>query len=220
MSEAVTIRTCACCGLVQHVPPVPVNMRAMCGRCQTPFRLRAGRSQSNSRTAAIALAALIIYPFAVSLPMLEIQKLGHRNQSSILDGIVTLLADGQLIVGLIVLLCSVVIPLTKLISLLGLSAGGLGLQSHHQALTYRLIEFTGRWGMLDVLLVAVLVAILKLGNVMNVTPGPAALAFSVCVVLSLIATACFDPHTLWEDDNPPASDASHLRNPQQRWSAH
>ena len=69
---------------------------------------------------------------------------------------------------------------------------------HHRALTYRLVEWTGRWGMLDVLLVAILVAALKLGDVMDVTPGPAAAAFAVCVVLSLLATALFDPRSVWE----------------------
>jgi paraquat-inducible protein A len=200
MPEALAIRTCPCCGMAQHLPSVPVRMRAVCVRCHTPLRPRSTRAASNTRAGAIALAALVLYPLAVSLPMLEVQKLGHRSESSILDGIVALMADGQVIVGLIILLCSVIIPLTKLISLLTLSMGGLGMHRHHQAMTYRLIEWTGRWGMLDVVLVSILVALIKLGSSMEVKPGPAALAFTLCVVLSLLATACFDPHSLWEDE--------------------
>jgi paraquat-inducible protein A len=200
MTTASSIRTCPCCGLAQTLPNIPPRMKAECSRCGTALHRPGASLRSNNRTAAVALAALVLYPIAITQPILQVQSLGHRTESSILDGTVKLLANGQLVVGVIILLCSVVIPLTKLISLLVLSLGGLGLRKHHRAWTYRLIEWTGRWGMLDVLLVAILVAVLKLGDTMVVTPGPAAAAFTMCVVLSLLATACFDPHSLWEND--------------------
>ena len=153
-----------------------------------------------SRTAAIAAAALILYPLAVSLPILRIEQLGHTQASSVLGGIVTLFEHGHLVVGLIVLVCSVVFPVTKLAALVTLSAGGWGLVERHQALTYRLVDWTGRWGMLDVLLVAILVAVLKLGDVMTVSAGPGLLAFTACVTLSLFAAASFDPHSLWDTE--------------------
>ena len=193
-----SIQACPCCGLAQTVPPVPPKMKACCVRCGTSLRKRSTILRSNRRTAAIALAALILYPLAVSLPMLHVERFGHHNEASVLEGTATLLASGHLVVGLIVLLCSVVLPLGKLIALLVLSAGGLGLRHEHRALTYRAVEWTGRWGMLDVLLVAILVAVLKIGDFVDVQVGPAALAFSSCVVLSLLATATFDPHSLWE----------------------
>jgi paraquat-inducible protein A len=91
----------------------------------------------------------------------------------------------------------VILPLTKLAALLVLSTGALG--NRHQVLTYRLIEWTGRWGMLDVLLVAILVAVLKIGDLMTVSIGPGLGTFTACVALSLFAAATFDPHALWED---------------------
>ena len=191
-------RACRCCGLVQTVPPVPPRMRACCVRCGTTLRKRLTTLRSNSRTAAIALAALILYPLAVTLPMIRVEKFGHHNEASILEGTATLLASGHIVVGLIVLFCSIVLPLGKLATLLALSAGGLRLRNEHRALSYRIIEWTGRWGMLDVLLIAVLVAVIKLGDLLEVTAGPAALAFTCCVVLSLLATAAFDPHSLWQ----------------------
>ncbi|MCZ6837469.1 MAG: paraquat-inducible protein A [Planctomycetota bacterium] len=164
--------------------------------------------RSNSRTAAVALAALILYPLAVTLPMLEIEQFGHYRTASIVQGVIELLSRGQLIVGLVVLLCSIVLPLGKLAALLTLSLGGFGLGHRHQAMTFRIVEFTGRWGMLDVLLVAILVAILKLGDMVDVQAGPAALAFTMCVVLSLCATALFDPHGLWpSSENRETQDA-------------
>jgi paraquat-inducible protein A len=190
-------RACRCCGQIQTVPSVPAGMRAACMRCGTGFRRPvAARS---AEAGAIALAALILYPVAVSLPIMQIEQFGHRTETSIMGGIATLLAGGNWAVAIIVLLCSIVFPLGKLFALLGLSLAGASLAHRHRATTYRLVEWTGRWGMMDVLLVAVLVAALKLGDVMTVTAGPAALAFATCVLLSILATARFDPHSPWEE---------------------
>jgi len=203
-----TLGTCSCCGLVQFVPGIPRGMRARCARCRTALRRHSALVRSNSRTAAVALAALIIYPLAVSLPMIRVERFGHHHDASILEGVATLLGSGHLLVGIVVLLCSIVLPLGKLIGLLILSAGGWFLKQRHRAFTYQMVEWTGRWGMLDVLLVALLVAVLKIGDVVEVTAQPAALAFTCCVVLSLIATACFDPHSLWQESAPPGTPAS------------
>ncbi len=196
-SEGQALRACPCCGLVQRLPVVPAGMRACCGRCGTNLRRRPAGARGNGGTVALALAALILYPPAVTLPMLTIEKFGYHHESSILEGISTLISSGQLLVGIIVLLCSVVFPLGKLLALLVLSAGGMAMRHKHRALTYHIVEWTGRWGMLDVLLVALLVAALKIGDLVEVSAGPAALAFTCVVVLSLLATAVFDPHSLW-----------------------
>lgn len=172
-------------------------MRACCFRCGSTLRGRSSRA-SNSRTAAIAAAALILYPLAVSLPLISIEQFGHQSEASILQGVTALLGRGHLLVGLVVLSCSVILPILKLVALLVISAGET-LRSHHRALTYRLVEWTGRWGMLDVLLVAILVAVLKLGDFVEVTVGPGLLAFASCVFLSLLAAASFDQHSLWEN---------------------
>lgn len=154
--------------------------------------------RSRHRTAAVALAALILYPLAVSLPIMRIERFGHRTEASVLEGGWRLLTSGHVIVGAVVFLCSIVFPLGKLVALLVLCSGALRLRREHKAFTYHLVEWTGRWGMLDVLLVAVLVAALKLGDIVDVSAGPAALTFTACVVLSLAATAFYDPHSLWE----------------------
>lgn len=194
------IRTCPCCGLVQGVPSGPPGSGVYCARCGIRLNSRFETLRCNNRTAALAVAALVLYPFAVALPMLRVEQFGHLQESSVLDGVAGLFAAGDFIVGGVVLLCSIVLPLGKLVALLFLSASRVALPGHHRASTYRFVEWTGRWGMLDVLAVAVLVAALKLGNVMEVTAGPAAIAFACVVVLSLSATMTFDPHALWEPE--------------------
>jgi len=203
--QADPIQTCPCCGLAQTLPPITPKQRACCARCGTTLLRPTARYRTASRTAAVATAALLIYPFAVTMPIMRVEQLGFHNDASILDGVTTLLAQRQLFVGIVVLLCSVVLPVAKLLGLLVLSAGGLSMRHHHRAWTYRFIEFTGRWGMLDVLAVAVLVAVVKLGTSVELTLGPGAAAFAVVVIMSLIATAVFDPHSLWE--NEPFTDA-------------
>ncbi len=192
--------SCPHCGLVQTVPEVPASMRACCARCEGTLLRRSTRFRSPATTGAIAVAALILYPLAVGLPMISIAKFGYEKESSIIEGIGTLLGRGHIFIGIIVLVCSFIIPVLKLGGLLVLSAGGLGLGQRHRALTYRLVEWTGRWGMLDVLLVAILVAVLKLGDFVEVSAGPAAVAFGLCVLLSLVAAVSFDPHRIWESE--------------------
>jgi paraquat-inducible protein A len=204
------LRSCPCCALVQHIPArIPHAMRACCARCGTTLRETGGverGARANAVAAAFALAAIILFPLAVSLPMIHIERFGHENQSSVLQGIHGLLTRGHVLIGLVVLFCSLVFPLGKLASLLVLCLASPALAHRHRALMFRLVEFTGRWGMLDVLLVAILVAVLKLGDLVEVSPGPAAAAFTSCVVLSLVATACFRPHALFGGDRAPLDD--------------
>jgi len=200
-SMSTGLDTCPCCGLLQKVPPVSSRMRLRCARCRTPLHRRSLSARANSRAAAIATAALVLYPFAITLPMIRIEQYGHRSETGVLDGVASLFAHGDWVVGVVVLLCSIVFPLGKLLAILVLAGGGLVLAGHHRALTYRIVEWTGRWGMLDVLVVALLVAVLKLGDLVEVSPGPGALAFATVVVLSLIATTLFDPKSLWDPES-------------------
>jgi len=195
--SAVLHETCALCGLVQAVPRPPEGHEPVCARCEhglpDPWR----RSLDPTPTFATALAALILYPVALSLPILSLERFGHQSEASIWSGSVGLLRGGQLFVGTVVLLCSVVLPFLKLVSLLLLTGMGGRLAQRHRARTWHLLELAGRWGMLDVLLIALLVAWLKLGDLVSVTPGPGAVAFTLCVVLSLVASALYDPRSHW-----------------------
>lgn len=152
-----------------------------------------------ARSAAFAFAALILYPPAMLLPVIEIERMGHRSEATIWSGVVDLLSEGSVVVALIVLLCSIVIPLIKIGATFMICSGELFLHHRHRAMTYRALEWIGRWGMVDVLLVALLVAAVKLGSWLSVHPGPGAAAFAGVVVLSLLASAAFDPEAIWEE---------------------
>lgn len=198
METAELPRVCPCCGLAQVVPVVSHGHRAVCVRCRTVIG-RAHDPKARSRVVALATAALVMYPAAMMLPVLELERLGHRSAATIWSGALELLKEGSVAVGVIVLVCSIIIPAIKLIGILLLCTKLEWFERHHRAAAYHAIEWLGRWGMVDVLLVAVLVAAVKLGTWVNVQPGPGAAAFAAVVVLSMLASAVFDPSQIWEE---------------------
>lgn len=171
---------------------------AACTRCGAGIDRLPGLSAS--RTAAAAAAAFVLYWPAILLPILEIEKFGHHYESSLLFGTIELLRQGDWFVGIVVLLFSVVFPLVKIVLLLELSLLGL-LHRQHKARTYRIMEFTGKWSMMDVMLLAFMVMLVKLGSLVQFHFGPAVWAFVLCVAMSMLASICFDPHTIWDDNH-------------------
>jgi paraquat-inducible protein A len=190
------LTACTLCGQVQRLASPPQGHRLACMRCGTHLPTGDPRV-SRGRTAALALTALLLYPTAITLPILGISRWGHAHSSGVLEGSLDLIAHGSVLVGMVVLVCSVVVPLLKLIGLLLISVDPPWLGHRVRLAIHHLIELAGRWGMLDVMLVAVLLAILKLGDMVQVSPGPGLIVFTICVGLSLAASACFDPRAAW-----------------------
>lgn len=192
------LRACHCCGLVHEVAPLEIHQEARCVRCHSTVDSgQRNGMQSSARCFAAALGGLILYFPAILLPILEIEKLGHHHATSLLGGTLDLIGHGNFFVGFIVLVFSIVLPLLKLLALLELSFIGMTRQQH-RAWTYRVVEWTGRWSMMDVLLLACLVTSVKLGDLVSFELGPAVIAFVMCVVMSMIASVMFDPHAIWE----------------------
>lgn len=152
----------------------------------------------NHWTGALAVSALVFYLPAMLLPMLRIEKLGHRHEDSLLSGLAALFSEGYWVIGTIILCFSVVLPLVKLMALSVLSIRILPRKHRYRALVYRSVEILGRWGMLDVMLTAILVAFVKLGDMVNIEAGPGLAAFTAMVLLSLLASFVFNPHLMWE----------------------
>jgi paraquat-inducible protein A len=194
------LRACPTCGRVQTVPRLSPEERARCCRCAGLVLCGRKCSRGNLGALAAAIAALLLYPLAISLPIMRLERFGHSTEASIWAGSIGLLREGQVFVGGLVFVCSVVLPLAKL-GLLVVLCTSQRFSDRHRAGFYRALEAAGRWGMLDVLLVAVVVAWVKVGDLVEVSAGPAALVFTLCVTLSLVASARFDPHSLWLDSS-------------------
>ncbi len=195
-----TIVACKTCGLVQRVEAADLEQVAECRRCGAIVRRPRGRSLQ--RTAAFTLAALVLYVPANVYPILRMTRYGVYSESTVWDGCVALFRSGDRLVAGIVLLASIVIPLCKMVALLALVASvrfGFERWQRGRTLLYRVLQMIGPWAMLDVFLLAVLVALVKLEGIATVMPGPGLLAFAAVVVFTLLASASFSPRLVWRE---------------------
>ncbi len=197
-----TIITCKTCGLVQRMEELAPSTVAECCRCGSII----GKHRANSlgRTAAFTLAALVFYVPANIYPILRMEFYGAYSESTVWDGFVKLFQDGQWLVAVIVFLASILIPLFKLLGLFFLVVTAKlksGRRQQERTRVYKTIEVIGPWAMLDVFLLAVLVGLVKLEQLATVLPGPGLLAFTAMVVLTILASASFDPKVIWEESD-------------------
>ena len=189
-------QACHCCGMIHHLPEMALDQRAVCTRCGASMSDDRQAMLSASRTAAAAIGAFVLFWPAILLPILQIERLGQTSQQSILSGIIELFRHGSYFVAAVVLLFSIVFPLVKIVMLIELSWLEL-LHRRHKAFTLRMMEHLGKWSMMDVMLLAFLVMLVKLGNLVHFEFGPAVIAFVLCVTMSMVASLSFDPNSIW-----------------------
>jgi paraquat-inducible protein A len=180
---------------------IPMNAVASCSRCGSTLMKRTRGSLH--LTAALSLAALILYVPANVFPILRLEMYGAVSENTVWQGCRALFEDGQWGIAVIVFLASIFIPLLKLLGLFYLVvAARLGMSRGKMMRTwvFRTIEGAGRWAMLDVFVMAILVSLVKLQRLATILPGAGLLAFCAVVVLTLLASASFDPQLIWEDE--------------------
>ncbi|HEX5477305.1 MAG TPA: paraquat-inducible protein A, partial [Burkholderiales bacterium] len=185
---------CPTCGLVQEAEEVEAPLVVECVRCGSTIRER--KTESLVPTVALALAALILYVPANVYPILRLERYGLYTESTVWQGVAQLAQLGYWFVAAIVFSASIAVPLIKLAGLFYLAISAqLRTRRARRFRTrlYRLIDVVGPWAMLDVFLLAVLVALVRLGQLATVLPGRGLFAFTGVVVLTIVATALFDP---------------------------
>lgn len=195
-----TVIACKTCGLVQRMEKLQQGTAAECCRCGSIIGKH--KVDSLARTAAFSLAALIFYVPANIYPILRMNFYGAYSESTIWDGCVRLFQDDQWFVASIVFLASIVVPLFKLLGLffLVITARVRSMRwRQERTWIYKIIDVIGPWAMLDVFLLAVLVALVKLDQLATVLPGPGLMAFTTMVVLTIFASASFDPKLIWAE---------------------
>jgi len=196
---------CDTCGLVQEVDELRPGTVARCQRCG--FTVQERKTNSRSRTAALALAALILYFPANIYPIVTTSYWGAHEKTTIFDGIHGLFQTGSYFVGCLVFTTSLLSPALKITGLLLLTAtAGSRRWRRTRTWTYKVIEIIGPWNMLEVFLLAIVVAIAELGNVATVHPGAGVFSFAGLVVTTLLATQTFDERLVWDDALPASSD--------------
>ncbi|HSO07291.1 MAG TPA: paraquat-inducible protein A [Pelomicrobium sp.] len=202
--------SCHVCELVSRAPQGATE--AECPRCGAHVHSR--KPASISRTWALVLAAAIFYIPANLEPVMITSSIFGIQKDTILSGVVYLWTSGSWPLAVLVFVASVMVPLLKLFALAYL-AGSVqcGSTRHRMGRTrlYRLLEYIGRWSMLDVFVVMVLVALVKLQSLANIEAGPGAMWFGAVVVITMLASMSFDPRLIWdtagEDDDRDARPA-------------
>jgi paraquat-inducible protein A len=158
-------------------------------------------SSSIQRTWALLLTATILYIPANVLPIMRTEFFGQETPNTIIGGVITLWEGGSYPIAIIILVASVVVPVAKIIILcwlnLSVQLGRTG-STQLRIRYYRITEAIGRWSMIDVFVVAVLVALIQMGNTLSIFPGPAALAFCAVVFTTMIAAMTFDSRLIWQ----------------------
>lgn len=188
---------CECCGLVSAA--AGEGMR--CPRCG--FALHARKPNSLQRTSAYLVAATVLYVPANTLPIMTTASVvTGRESHTILGGIVELWHGGSWDLALIVFIASIAVPILKIaaLTLLVITARRRSKwRQAERASLYRVLETVGHWSMLDVFVVVLLVGMVRFGAVASVDPAAGLLAFGAVVVLTMLASASFDPRLIWPE---------------------
>ena len=170
-----------------------------CVRCHGFFYQR--KPHSLQYTLAWNIAALIAFIPANLYPIMIIYSLGIGEPSTILSGIGQFVDEGLYPIAVIIFTASIIVPLLKIIGLFLLVYRvhtGVRLRPDKHSKFYHVLEFLGPWSMLDVFVVALLVAVVELGFVTSVAAGPAINYFTLTVIFTMIAANSFDPRLLWD----------------------
>jgi paraquat-inducible protein A len=173
--------------------------QATCGRCGSPLVSRDLRSLS--RVWAWWAAGLMAYVPANLYPMLETRTLFTVRSDTIVRGAIDILLHGNVGIAVIILVASVLIPIGKFVAIafLALSVRSTSrVPARHRMRLYEVVEYIGRWSMIDVFVVAILSSLVQFNLVASVSPGPAALTFALSVIFTMLSAQAFDPRLIWD----------------------
>ena len=170
-----------------------------CPRCSAVLYHR--KTDSLARTWALLAAAVLCYLPANLYPVMTVIQLGRGHPSTILGGVQELMESRMWPLALLVFVASVLVPLLKLAGLsymLITTQRGSQVRLVDRARLYRLVEIIGRWSMIDVFMVSILVALVHMGVLAQVTPGFGGVFFAAVVILTMSASFSFDPRLMWD----------------------
>ncbi len=171
----------------------------VCPRCGAHLHDR--KPNSIARTWALVLAAIIFYVPANVLPITIVISLGKAQSDTIMSGVIYFIHTGMWPIALVIFLASIFIPLMKLLILIFLLISVQRKSNWRQqdrTRLYRITEIIGRWSMVDIFVVTILVALVHLGGLATIHAGPGAIFFGAVVVTTIFAAMSFDPRLIWD----------------------
>lgn len=191
--------SCHSCHLVCSIPVSREISYATCPRCGSEIHQR--KPNSIARSWALVLAAFIFYIPANVLPIMYTSSFGKTQADTILSGVIYFIKTGSWPIAFVIFTASVFVPLIKLFILVFLLIS-VQRKSRWRPLDrtrlYRITEAIGRWSMVDIYVITILVALVKLGTLATIEAGPGAVYFAAMVVITMFAAMTFDPRLIWD----------------------
>jgi len=184
------------CSICMHLNP---EEHTTCQRCGNSISYR--KKYSIQTTVALLLSALIFYIPANVYPIMVNTTLGYTEPSTIVQGIMLFIEEGSYFVAGVIFVASILIPLSKICAIFVLciyTKTHTRISGRELTLLYKVTEFIGKWSMIDVFVVAILVALVHISNIMVIEPGVAARAFAIVVILTMFAAHTFDIRLIWD----------------------
>lgn len=188
---------CHECDLLMRKPVLAHGEKALCPRCG--YELYANRYNVVQRSLALVIAALLLFIPANFLPIMQLNLLGQSSQDTVWSGVVALFDTGMQSVSVIVFLCSMGIPLLKLLCQLAvLLSIRFDVGRSYGLLLYRIYHHIREWGMLEVYFMGVLVAIVKLADMAAITIGLGLACFIGLLLIQVWLEVVMSPHQIWQ----------------------
>ncbi|MCP5363989.1 MAG: paraquat-inducible protein A [Hyphomicrobiales bacterium] len=190
---------CHACDLVVSVEQPMEHKHHKCPRCGASLHRR--KADSLNRTCAFLLTAVILYIPANVYPVMTVISFGQGEADTILSGVKAFIEADMWPLAILVFFASITVPMLKMIGLAYLSVSvksNSAWRPRDRTVLYRVIEGVGRWSMIDVFMISILVALVNLGSIATIEPGVGATAFAAVVVLTMFASMAFDPRLIWD----------------------
>jgi len=198
-AAAAAMLSCHVCGSLLATELKSNHHSQRCKLCHTKLHFR--KPYSIQRCLAYLITACILYIPANLLPIMSTTSIGELSENTIVSGVLVLWRDGEYPIALVIFIASVVVPVVKIIAIaflcwqVGRDQPG---SVRRLSKVYEIAELIGKWSMVDVFVVALLVALIQLGSMLTVQPGSAALAFAGVVIFTMLAARAFDPRLIWD----------------------
>ena len=187
---------CHECDLLHQSQPLPPGGTARCIRCGAVLYRR--KPNSLDRVLALTATGLILFIVANAYPFLTFRLEAQKQETTLITGVMELYAQGMWIVAGVVLLTSILLPLLELVGMLYVL---LPLKFNRRPwklqLFFRLVRGFKPWGMMEVFMVGILVAFVKLSKMATIIPGIALYAFMLLIFVLAASAAALDPHIVW-----------------------
>jgi paraquat-inducible protein A len=190
------IAGCHTCGLAVKMDD---QAETECPRCGSEVHYR--KHNSISRAWAFLISAFVMYLPANTEPMMRTTALGSTEGDTIMSGVLYFLSHGDWYLAVVIFAASVMLPLLKIMAIAYLLISiqrGSAVRSQQKTNLYKLAEILGKWSMLDIFVVALMVALIQLGNLTSIHPGAACIAFAAVVILTMFAEMALDPKLIWD----------------------